>query len=66
MNAPAKPCGTTYERAVHRLRRALGPVDVAGGRALTGGLCNCVHLCELADGRRLVLKSAPFLFSEQE
>ncbi|MFK4593373.1 phosphotransferase family protein [Streptomyces pristinaespiralis] len=59
MNAPAKPSGTTYERAVHRLRRALGPVDVAGGRALTGGLYNCVHLFELADGRRLVLKSAP-------
>ncbi|MFB7588661.1 phosphotransferase family protein [Streptomyces sp. NPDC056169] len=45
--------------AVERLRHALGPVAVVRGTALSGGLYNSARLLELADGRRLVLKTAP-------
>ncbi|WP_051845683.1 phosphotransferase family protein [Streptomyces globisporus] len=45
--------------AAERLRHALGPVTVTRGTALSGGLYNSVRLVELADGRSLVLKTAP-------
>ncbi|MEV7182017.1 hypothetical protein [Kitasatospora sp. NPDC093679] len=47
------------ELAERRVRRALGAVEVVGGRALHGGLYNSARLVELADGRRMVLKAAP-------
>ncbi|MFB7278678.1 phosphotransferase [Streptomyces hydrogenans] len=42
-----------------RLGRVLGPVRVVRTTALAGGLYNSAVLAELADGRRLVLKTAP-------
>ncbi|MFC9701212.1 phosphotransferase family protein [Streptomyces sp. NPDC056943] len=48
-----------HELAAERLRHALGPVTVVRGAALSGGLYNSARLLELADGRRLVLKTAP-------
>ncbi|MFI6416281.1 phosphotransferase [Streptomyces sp. NPDC050842] len=45
--------------ASERLRRALGPATVVRSTALSGGLYNAARLLELADGRRLVLKTAP-------
>ncbi|MEU7071671.1 aminoglycoside phosphotransferase family protein [Streptomyces narbonensis] len=47
------------ELAAQRLRHALGPVTVVRSTALGGGLYNTARLLELADGRRLVLKTAP-------
>ncbi|MDV5143861.1 phosphotransferase [Streptomyces sp. SBC-4] len=47
------------ELAAERLRHALGPVAVVRSTALSGGLYNAARLLELADGRRLVLKTAP-------
>ncbi|CAM5524429.1 phosphotransferase family protein [Streptomyces narbonensis] len=47
------------ELAAQRLRHALGPVAVVRSTALGGGLYNTARLLELADGRRLVLKTAP-------
>jgi aminoglycoside phosphotransferase (APT) family kinase protein len=59
VSADTLALGAADERAVRRVRRALGPVEVVGSRVLTGGLYNCVQLLELADGRSVVLKSAP-------
>ncbi|GEB55127.1 phosphotransferase family protein [Streptomyces gardneri] len=47
------------ELAAERLRRVLGPVTVVRDTVLSGGFYNSARLLELADGRRLVLKTAP-------
>ncbi|MFE5711865.1 phosphotransferase family protein [Streptomyces sp. NPDC056501] len=57
--SPAPGPDDADELAAERLRHALGPVTVVRGTALSGGLYNSARLLELADGRRLVLKTAP-------
>lgn len=63
---PSSPPGPGHDAdeaaaalAAERLRHALGPVTVVRSTALSGGLYNATRLLELADGRRLVLKTAP-------
>ncbi|MFE0775287.1 phosphotransferase [Streptomyces sp. NPDC058861] len=58
MSRPQEP-DTDETAAAERLRHALGPVTAVRDTALGGGLCNSVRLLELADGRSLVLKTAP-------
>jgi hypothetical protein len=58
VNADTPALGAADERVARRVRRALGPVEVAGARVLTGGLYS-VQLLELAGGRSVVLKPAP-------
>lgn len=48
-----------HDIVLHRLHRALGPVEPASSTPLSGGWYNSAWLLELADGRRLVLKAAP-------
>ncbi|MFE1550033.1 phosphotransferase family protein [Streptomyces sp. NPDC058718] len=49
----------TDDLAAERLRHVLGPVAVVRDTVLGGGFYNSARLLELADGRRLVLKTAP-------
>ncbi|MET9676356.1 aminoglycoside phosphotransferase family protein [Streptomyces sp. NPDC006482] len=47
------------ELVADRLGHVLGPVTVVRDTVLSGGFYNSARLLELADGRRLVLKTAP-------
>ncbi|MFE0648601.1 phosphotransferase family protein [Streptomyces sp. NPDC059534] len=60
MTAPAAP-GPDHAHALaaERVRHALGPVTVVRSTPLSGGLYNSARLLELADGRHLILKTAP-------
>lgn len=55
----AESAADSAEFAAERLRRVLGPVTVVRDTVLSGGFYNSARLLELADGRRLVLKTAP-------
>ncbi|MFG3041436.1 phosphotransferase [Streptomyces sp. NPDC048330] len=57
--APTPGPAPTSDVAAACVRRALGPVTVVRDTALSGGLYNSARLLELADGRRLILKTAP-------
>ncbi|MFB8046896.1 phosphotransferase, partial [Streptomyces hydrogenans] len=56
---PTPPAEAGADDVGARLARVLGPVRVVRTTALAGGLYNSAVLAELADGRRLVLKTAP-------
>ncbi|MFB6843093.1 phosphotransferase [Streptomyces sp. NPDC056361] len=57
--SPAPGPDHAHELAAARVRHALGPVTVLRSTALGGGLYNSARLVELADGRNLILKTAP-------
>ncbi|MGJ7417437.1 phosphotransferase [Streptomyces cinereoruber] len=59
MSRPPEPGTDIGTDTAERLRQALGPVTVTRDTALGGGFANSTRLLELADGRRLVLKTAP-------
>ncbi|MFI8434422.1 phosphotransferase family protein [Streptomyces sp. NPDC079020] len=48
-----------HDITAQRVRHALGPVTLIRDTALSGGFYNSARLLELADGRKLILKTAP-------